>query len=286
MVLDLNQILRAEVGDKLETTFHAMFRGEYLQYLENAKEVCSLALSKLDECDALYHNTEHSARVTLVGLQILLGKQTTTHDVTPSDWLNVVVALVCHDIGYVRGICAADRGPNLATGIADNKSYIAEERSDAALMPVHVDRGKTFVGEALASVNLIDEKFVQSCIERTRFPVPASSWYALTDDFPGLVRGADLIGQLSDPAYLSKLPAIFYEFVEVGFNESMGYSSPGDLLLNYPAFFKRSVKPYIADTEFFLKQTVGGREILAALYKNLDDAGRFETMPARARSSA
>lgn len=286
MVLNLNQILRAEVGDKLETTFHAMFGGQYLQYLASAKDVCENALGRLDDCDALYHDTEHSARVTLVGLQIMLGKQTVSHDVTPSDWLNVVVALVCHDIGYVRGICIADQGLNLATGIAENTTYIASGRSDAALMPIHVDRGKTFVGEDLASDALIDESFVQSCIERTRFPVPADSWYALTHDYAGLVRGADLVGQLSDPAYLTKLPAIFYEFVEVGFNESMGYQSPGDLLENYPRFFKQSVKPYISDTESHLKQTIGGREILDALYKNLDDASSFEATPERVRSHA
>jgi hypothetical protein len=286
MILDLNQILRSEVCDKLETTFHAMFGGRALAFLNAAKNICVDALGRLDDCDALYHNTEHSARVTLVGLQVLLGKQTASHDVTPGEWLNVVAALVCHDIGYVRGICNADRGPSLATGIANNTTYIATERSDAALMPIHVDRGKAFVGQRLGSENLVEEAFVQSCIERTRFPVPADSWYALTDDYPGLVRGADLIGQLSDPAYLTKLPAIFYEFVEVGFNESMGYQSPGDLLENYPHFFEASVKPYISDTEFHLRQTTDGREILAGLYKNLQDAAQPETVIEQTRSTA
>ena len=153
-------------------------------------------------------------------------------------------------------------------------------------MPIHVDRGKEFVATNLPGSALIDANFVQSCIERTRFPVPADSWYSLTDDYPGLVRGADLVGQLSDPTYLSKLPAIFYEFVEVGFNDSLGYKTPGDLLLNYPNFFARSVKPYIKDTEAHLEQTVSGREILRSLYKNLEDATNPEPELQRILSSA
>ena len=285
-VLDLNKILVSEVCDKLETTFHAMFAGRDLEYLGSAKRVCERALSLIGECDALYHNTEHTARVTLVGLQVLLGKQTAQHDVTPAEWLNCVVALLCHDIGYVRGICDADSGATLATGIPQKTTYIALNRSDAALMPIHVDRGKEYVSTGLSGGRLIDEKFVQSCIERTRFPVPSDSWYAITDDYPGFVRGADLIGQLSDPGYLSKLPAIFYEFVEVGFNESLGYKTPGDLLLNYPNFFARSVKPYIKATEALLEQTVSGREILAALYKNLEDATNPEPELQRILSTA
>ncbi|MGR8949925.1 MAG: metal-dependent phosphohydrolase [Gammaproteobacteria bacterium] len=284
-MLDLNQILVNEVSEKLETTFHAMFGGRDLEYLGVAKSACAQALMLISECDALYHNTEHTARVTLVGLQVLLGKQTAHHDVSPAEWLNTVVSMVCHDIGYVRGICPADQGPTLATGIGHNTTDIACERSDAALMPIHVDRGKAFVGSNLVSSHLIDELFVQSCIERTRFPVPTDSWYAITNDYPGLVRGADLIGQLSDPTYLSKLPAIFYEFVEVGFNDSLGYRTPGDLLTNYPKFFSGSVKPYIRETEDLLNQTVSGREILAALYKNLDDAAKPQPEFHRARST-
>lgn len=285
-MLDINVILKAEVSEKLETTFHAMFAGGELEYLSVARQVCANALDAISTCDALYHNTEHTARVTLVGLQVLLGKQTAHHDVSPADWLNTVVSLVCHDIGYVRGVCAADAGDNLATGVSDNITHVSGGRSDAALMPIHVDRGKAYIAQSLSGHELIDEGFVQSCIERTRFPVPADSWYQLTHDYPGLVRGADLIGQLSDPGYLSKLPAVFYEFVEVGFNESLGYHSPGDLLESYPRFFDQSVKPFISDTESHLNQSVAGKEILDALYKNLRDANRTQVVSERVRSRA
>ena len=43
-------------------------------------------------------------------------------------------------------------------------------------------------------------------IEHTRFPVPDDEAHESTDDFPGLVRAADLIGQLADINYLRKQP--------------------------------------------------------------------------------
>ena len=94
--------------------------------------------------------------------------------------------------------------------------------------------------------------------------------------YPGLVRGADLIGQLSDPRYLQKLPAVFYEFEEIGFNVAMGYRSPGDLLASYPAFFETRVEPYIDAAVGYLQQTDEGRDILSHLYANLDQARKYD----------
>ena len=141
--------------------------------------------------------------------------------------------------------------------------------SDAVLMPVHVNRGKCYIEEQFINDPMVDVGLVNACIERTRFPVPEESWYAATDDFPGLVRAADLIGQLSDRRYLHKLAAIFFEFAETGFNNKAGYKSPGDLLAAYPRFFDMAVAPYITDAERYLKATTEGVEILDHLYDNL-----------------
>ena len=153
------------------------------------------------------------------------------------------------------------------------------------VMPIHVNRGKRFVAEQYSDVDEIDVRFVQKCIERTRFPVPTDPGYLLTNDYPGLVRGADLIGQLSDIRYLHKLSAIFYEFEEIGFNEGMGYGMPGDLLEAYPLFFETSVHPYIADSVKLLETTLEGREIVDNLYANLDDARQPDMFKAAAQNA-
>ena len=63
---------------------------------------------------------------------------------------------------------------------------------------------------------------IASNIENTRFPVPHADDPKAMADFPGLVRAADLIGQLADPNYLRKLPNLFYEFEETGEANSAG----------------------------------------------------------------
>ena len=45
--------------------------------------------------------------VTLVGQDILRGRLL-HHAVQPSDWLHFMFALLCHDVGYVRGVCVGD----------------------------------------------------------------------------------------------------------------------------------------------------------------------------------
>ena len=270
-MLNVTQLLATEVANRLGANFAVSFVGADAGHLALATRVSSDALHRIAACDALYHNVEHTVYVTLVGLQILLGKQILEGDVTREDWLNVVVALLCHDIGYVRGVCLSDAADRIATGIRGHTIRASEGGSDATLMPIHVDRGKRYVAENYTHGNaMVDVSMVQSCIERTRFPVPVDAVYLQNGDYPGLVRGADLIGQLSDPRYLHKLSAVFYEFEEVGFNSHTGYRHPGDLLEAYPSFFTRNVVPFIPESVRYLEQTKEGREILNSLHRNLE----------------
>ncbi|MGC9525418.1 MAG: metal-dependent phosphohydrolase, partial [Limnospira sp.] len=80
---------------------------------------------------------------------------------------------------------------------------------------------------------------------------------------------ADLIGQLSDPRYLRKISALFYEFEETGFNQKVGYNSPDDLRKNYPKFYWNGVYPYVKDGLNYLSLTQHGKQIVANLYSNV-----------------
>ena len=90
---------------------------------------------------------------------------------------------------------------------------LPEGATDASLTPYHVARSKLFVRERFAKALIhLDTAAIEANIEHTRFPVPEDEEYESTDDFPGLVRAADLIGQLADINYLRKLAALFNEF--------------------------------------------------------------------------
>lgn len=106
-------------------------------------------------------------------------------------------------------------------------------------------------------------------IELTRFPVPQEGDLEEGRSYPALVRAADLIGQLSDPRYLNKTVALFYEFEETGANAYLGFEHPGDLRLNYPKFYWGSVHKYIRDALDFLSLSQIGNQIIANLHSNI-----------------
>ena len=88
--------------------------------------------------------------VTLVGQEILRGRHISVGGVTPRDWLHFIVSLLCHDIGYVRGICQGDGGGSYVTNLAGDKVTLPEGATDASMTPYHVARSKLFVRERTA----------------------------------------------------------------------------------------------------------------------------------------
>jgi len=254
---------------ELEACYRRMYGNAHPEYPEILAWVGATALEIIANTDALYHDVEHTMMVTLVGQEIVRGKHIREGGVSPEDWLHVMVSLVCHDIGYVRGVCRQDRGMTCATGKGDETITLAPGSTDAALTPYHVDRGKLFVRERFHHHKVIDIERVLRNIEPTRFPVPAGEDPHDVEGYPGLVRAADLIGQLSDPRYLPKIPALFYEFEETGVNERLGYKHPGDLRRNYPRFYWNGVFPYVQEALRYLGVTQEGQQMRANLYANV-----------------
>lgn len=230
-----------------------------------------MALERLSLSDALYHNVEHTIMVILVGLDILRGRHLEKGGVTPNDWLQFVVALACHDIGYVRGVCLGDRPGCYMTGREEEVVKFADTITDASLTPYHVNRGKLFVRQRFEGRPHLDVERICENIEHTRFPVPQDGDLVETDDYPGLLRSADLIGQLADPRYLQKQPGLFYEFVETGTAQLLGYKNPGDLRRCYPAFFWNKVRPYIQDAMAYLRLTAPGNQWISNLQSKVFD---------------
>jgi len=198
----------------------------------------------------------------------LTGKHMRDGDVTPRDWLNFIISLLFHDIGYVKGICKSDnlQTYEFATGVDNPKTFTVPLGStDAALTKYHVDRGKLFIRERFANSPYIDCEVVAANIELTKFPVPQDGDHQDTRNYPGLVRAADLMGQLSDPRYLKKIPALFHEFAETGEAVKNGWKSPEDVRKSYPTFFWKGVLPYIQDGIRYLKFTQLGKLYLNSL---------------------
>jgi hypothetical protein len=169
----------------------------------------------------------------------------------------------------VRGICSGDTAQHFVIDAAGNTVTPPRGGSDAFLTPYHVERGKIMVRERFAAVPFIDEERIAAAIELTRFPVPDDDDHAATDTEAGLVRAADLIGQLGDPLYPRKLNALYQEFAETGVHERLGYSSSADLVDQYPQFYWGKVEHYIGDALRYLGMTIEGKQWTATLYSHI-----------------
>lgn len=270
-MFNATEILINEFVKELKDGYRRTYGGFKKDYQEILAWAGSMAMENIANSDALYHNVEHSILVTLVGQEILRGKHIKQGGVTPEDWLHFIISLLCHDIGYVKGVCRQDRDHErlYATGKDGNMVHLPSGSSDAALTPYHVDRGKLFIDERFGQHKLIDAQIIKRNIELTRFPVPNQEDHKDTNHYPGLLRASDLIGQLSDPRYLKKISALFYEFEETGANKAMGFHTPGDLRDSYSQFFWNAVYPFIQDALGYLSLTQEGKQIIANLYCNV-----------------
>ncbi|MBS0640298.1 MAG: hypothetical protein U1E70_28980 [Acetobacteraceae bacterium] len=267
-MLSATTLLSEELGKRLSDVFLRTFGGSMPEIAALLDEAARLVLERIATSDALYHNAEHTALVTLVAQDILRGWRL-RRTLSPEDWLHFIVAALTHDIGYLRNICPGDDNERQVIDTAGNTIHVPRGSSDAYLAPYHVNRSQIVVRDRFASRELIDGDRVARMIELTRFPVPDDDDHAETDTEAGLIRAADLIGQLGDPLYPRKLNALFHEFAEIGVNERLGYASPADLAEQYPSFFWGKVEPYIGDAISHLELTIEGRQWIAQLYSNV-----------------
>jgi len=239
--------------------------GPYIEIIDNASRI---AIERIGASNAAYHNFEHTMLVTQVGWDILKGKRLHAR-IDAKDAAHFLLACLFHDIGYVRGICLGDFGETVVINEAGESIKWPKGASDAVLAPYHVDRSKLFIRERATLTELLDGERIARAVELTRFPVPNDVDQLETDTEAGLVRAADLIGQLADPYYPRKCVALFYEFEEIGTNKQYGYSSPVDLLNGYPKFFWDTTYPHIKAGLKYLDCTASGRQWIANLFRHV-----------------
>jgi hypothetical protein len=268
MMLNAASLLADALGRNLAETYRRIYGDREPHLPAGLDEAARLVIERIATSDALYHDCEHTALVTLCVQDILRGCRL-ERIVSPSDWAHTIFAALTHDIGYVRGICSGDTAEHFVIDAAGKTATAPRGASDAFLMPYHVERSKIMVRERFAPVAYIDEERIAAAIELTRFPVPDGEDHLATDTEAALVRAGDLIGQLGDPLYPRKLNALYCEFAENGILKQLGYESPADMVERYPQFFWSKVERYIGDALRYLEMTTEGRQWTASLYSHI-----------------
>src|SRR5436190_8296713 len=131
--------------EQLSTVYQRTY-GDVDQSLGRIVAWCGrLALGNIANSDMLFHDVDHTIMVSLAGQAIIEGKHLREGGVTPRDWMHFMIAVLCHDIGYVKGVCKNDTDDSFATGVGAQLIKISPNGTDVVLTPYHVDRSKLFV---------------------------------------------------------------------------------------------------------------------------------------------
>ncbi|MEZ4634044.1 MAG: hypothetical protein R2856_03540 [Caldilineaceae bacterium] len=271
-MLNLQKLVIDRFVEELEYAYRQSY-GDRMPLLGRTAAWCGkLALENIANSDALYHNLDHTVMVTMVGQAILQGKHLCEGGVSPQEWLHFTIALLCHDIGFVRGVCRNDSGCRVATGIGDETVCMRAGTTDASLSAYHVDRSKLFVRERFNQPLFIEIDVEQICeyIEITRFPIPDDPAYQVTDNYAGLVRAPISSVNWAIPTTCASC-SLYHELDEVENGGKIAYESLEDMRDNYARFYWDVVNPYIQDALRYLRVTQEGKQWIANLHSHVFD---------------
>ncbi|MDC0073807.1 hypothetical protein OAK17_03020 [Alphaproteobacteria bacterium] len=239
--------------------------------INDTLKLIDLSSNILTMSSAAYHNLEHTALVTMCGLDLIEAISLKIGKINTEDLCAYIASLLFHDIGYVKGVCNQDHENTQVISSNGKTINIPDHSTDAFLTPYHVERGKIFAAERLSDINTLDLEKVKRFISETTFPVPQnnSNEKGSLYDFAACVQSADLIGQMGDPGYINKLSKLYLEFKETGAADKMNINNPSDLKVTYPQFFWSSVYEHIKDHVEILENSPRGKKWITALYKNV-----------------
>lgn len=189
--------------------------------------------------DARYHDLEHTLQGTLCLVRLLRGWRLNGGDprLTPRLFQLGLLAILFHDTGYL-------------------KQRTDPEGTGAKYTAIHVHRSADFAGQFLRAKGYLeaDIRAVQNMIRCTGVDVDLAAipFADELEQLTGFALGtADLLGQMSAPDYVEKLPILYAEFAEAGRHPTgrkarlPGFASAEELIQHTPAFWTDFVRPRI-----------------------------------------
>jgi hypothetical protein len=259
-------LIDAFVG-QLRQTYGAVFGSrEQPDYPDLLAEIGRIALNRIARSNALYHDLDHTMKVTLVGQDILQGRIIRDGDVSPADWLHFVASLLCFSIGFVRDICPGDGGNRCVVDESGRTVELPRGATDGYLWPYAADRGRLFVRARFRGHPMIDPEILAATIDYARFPPPPDRNLE-TDNYGGLLRAAHFIGAAADPSFMAKLKPLYLEMQESGvIPPPHGSAGLAEFRAGYAALFWSTIHRLTRDGAEFLKFTASGRQWLANMY--------------------
>jgi hypothetical protein len=186
--------------------------------------------------DTAYHDLEHTLQTTLCLIVLLVNRHFTGVEprLTPEDFNTALIAILLHDMGYLK-----EAGDDDGTGA--KYTHVHEQRS-CRHARAYLTR-REWPEDAIRSVeNLIRCTGPRADLAAIEFPSETEKMLGQA------VCTADFIGQISDPHYPEKLRPLYQEFTESYAHQQLPperwpYHCYEDLLRKTPDFYDKFVVP-------------------------------------------
>jgi len=107
-MLNLQTLKILPFTEFLSKSYESTFGNLHPEYINFLKMASSISLENIANGDMLYHDVDHTIMVTSVGQEIIRGKHLFEGGFSAEDGLNYLLALLCHDVGFVKGACKKD----------------------------------------------------------------------------------------------------------------------------------------------------------------------------------
>jgi hypothetical protein len=214
------------------------YNSEDISFIESAiQDVLDLFEGKrkgFNRADTRYHDLTHTLQTVPPFIEIIDGwnRQREKQPISKTFFNAGLVAVLLHDTGYIRR-----EGDNLGTG--------------AKYTFVHIQRSADFAGEYLRTRGFGEDLIssVQKAIRCTGVRLDRTVCFNSEEEqVIGYALGsADLLGQMSAPDYVSKLPILYDEFSEAYRHQGIEklrkldvrvFESAEDLIRSTPSFYE------------------------------------------------
>jgi len=214
------------VINEVQTIFFHSYKLESFEKIEHAFNlICSLfngTLKGYRACNTEYHDLKHTLDAFLATARLIDGRNITSGIYSESKAVALLLAALLHDTGYIQ-----EESDTEGTG--------------AKYTSVHVKRSIDFTEKNadLLHLSAVEIQEISSFIACTGLKSDYISTLNDEDRVGGGILGtADLIGQMSDRAYLEKLLFLYYEFSEAGLD---GFDTTFDILRKTLSFYESTM---------------------------------------------
>ena len=235
-----------QLADVLDTRDPEKVIGEvlrifYYHYSEDSALRIRLAFSQMRslfagefpgyrECLAEYHDFNHTMSVVLAAARLMDGYNIERVFLPEEMAVQLLLAALLHDTGYIQ-----EDWDTEGTGAKYSRQH--EQRS-IEFFTRHAEVFEVEQPEIEPIVRLIESTDLKTDFARIHFPSEEEQ------DAGAILGSADILGQMSDRAYLEKLLFLYHEFREAGIP---GYETEFDILEKTRDFYE-AVKGRLRDT--------------------------------------